>query len=154
MNTLAEAKQFINDGREEDVNCPCCGTLAKVYARKFNHGMVASLIYLYGTWKRGDRYVFLRNEIPRKVLKANQYQLPAYWGLMKKRTVDGKPQEGQWRITGKGIRFLHRKLKVPQYALLYKGDCLGFRGNLIGPKDAVGVHFDFRELMNTVISNL
>ena len=44
METIKEAKEHLRNNFEEGIDCPCCGQFVKLYKRKLNSGMAATLI--------------------------------------------------------------------------------------------------------------
>lgn len=146
--TLQEARSWLRDQLDTGQHCPCCTQLAKVYRRKINSGMAVALIAMYrhagGEW-------FRMPEIAHRWQSRSEAQL-AYWGLIEESTEkreDGG-RAGWWRITPQGLRFVTDDELLPKYARIYDGRCLGFAGEPLGIRDALGTVFSYRELMDGI----
>lgn len=148
--TLAQAKADLDDKIEDGTRCECCGQFAKVYKRKLTTTTAASLIKLYVMC--GTDYFHL----PRVLVDAGRQQADetktAYWGLIERRPADDQEHPGKhhgiWRITEKGVDFIHGRLSIPKYALIYNNTVLGFDdADMVDIEDALGTKFNYRELM-------
>ena len=144
-HTLAEAREWLRDHREEGASCPCCGQLAKVYYRKLNARMARALITM---WKeRGTDWCHVPTVVGDRGGDATKL---VYWGLIEETTEkreDGG-RAGWWRVTADGERFVKGQLMVPGYARVYNKRCLGVTGELVGIQDALGSKFNYDELMH------
>ncbi len=126
-------------------HCPCCRQFAKVYRRKLTSATGATLVRMYREARQGFVHVpSLGNRRPAEESKAR------YWGLVESRgdyREDGAKWSGYWRLTDTGVGFVCRRYRVPAYALIYDGRCLGLEGDPVGIDDVLGNRFDYRELM-------
>lgn len=125
--------------------CPCCAQFAKVYRRKLTASTGMALVSMYR--EAGQRFVhvpdLLRN-------KAADEAKARYWGLIESRgdyRDDGSRRSGFWRLTDSGVAFVRRRIRVPRYALIYDGRCLGLEGEPVGIAEVLGNRFDYGELM-------
>lgn len=143
--TLAEAKAILRQLVDEGEKCPLCTQLAKVYRRKVNAGMARSLIEMYRVGGTLD-WVHVPTQIGARSREEGKL---AYWGLVEEETAkreDGG-RAGYWRVTAKGVRFVREKIKVPKYARVYDGRCLGLTGDEVSIREALGSKFSYDELM-------
>jgi hypothetical protein len=143
-SSLLEAREYVRMNRDEGVECPCCGQLAKVYRRTINAGMARTLIEAY----RADlaRGFIHTPSLPCDSHEASQL---SWWGLLEEELVrrpDGG-RAGYWRVTDRGVAFVRGAAQVPKYALIYDGDVLGTAGDLVGIRYCLGKRFDYGELM-------
>lgn len=145
--TLGEARALLRTLVDDGARCPCCTQFAKVYRRKINSTNARSLITL---WRAGGADTFLHApSLPGDTHEISQME---WWGLIEEEKVlrpDGG-RAGWWKITPTGVAFVSDNLRLPKYALVYDGRCLGLRGDLTGIRDALGSRFDYRELMDGV----
>ena len=146
---LEIARQEVEDGKDEGVTCRCCGQFCKLYRRKLNSNMAAFLCRLV---VRFDGETPIHHSEIRDSKQGRDYPHLAAWGLMfDSPSPDGKKRRsGWWTPTSKGIDFAHRRIRVPQYALVFDGKVEGYGGEDIGVVDALGDRFDYREMMGGV----
>lgn len=144
--TLHEARALLRELVDDGAECPCCRQFAKVYKRKLNAGMSASLIALYraagrtvGTFVHGP-----------SVTTNHEYAQLSWWGLIEEEKVrrpDGG-RSGWWCVTPKGEAFLHGEILYgSSHARVYDGRVLGFTGKNITIRDTLGDRFNYDELM-------
>ena len=72
-----------------------------------------------------------------------------YWGLVEEQS-DARPDGGRagyWRVTRLGRLFVLARVKLPEYAQVYNGECLALAGPRIGIQQALGKGFSYAELM-------
>lgn len=147
--TLLEARAWLLRQLDNGARCPCCSQLAKIYRRKINSGMARSLIAMY----RADPdlgWMHVPTVIGRQ--SAEEGKL-AYWGLVEETTeprADGG-RAGWWRLTESGQAFVLGRSRVPKYARIYDGACLGFDATgTVTIRDALGTGFHYDDLMQGV----
>lgn len=144
--TVEEAQAYINENREEGVECPCCGHKSKVWEKPLIGTAVADLIRLVRFWEK--------NGVPAHISefttqRSNFYTL-SYWGLIMKGEVEvdnKKRSSGYWVPTIKGGDFVEGKITIPSIAATYNNKLVEFRGRQIGVKEALGKKFNYEELM-------
>lgn len=143
--TLDQAKRIMAHKTNDGIDCPLCEQFAKIYKRKLNAAMAASLIKM---WKIAGTNV---QHIPTTMLGSSREEGKlAYWGLVAEETTlraDGG-RAGYWAVTDFGEKFIHGAVNVYSHAQVYNGRCLGFTGVAISIKEALGIKFDYRELMS------
>lgn len=148
--TLREAKQWLERNKEEGVTCPCCGQFAKVYTRKLNSGMAASLIWLVKRFHITNDWIDVPATGPIWVQRSRELAKLEHWKLVECKTEPSKRgarTSGLWRPTGEGIHFAAEEVSLPKYARIYDGMFLSHpdRG-LTTIRDALGDHFNYDDL--------
>lgn len=141
---LAEARAWLRDRIDDGAECPCCTQFSKVYRRKINSGMARSLILLYR--RCGLAYGYVPDVVGSRSREEGKL---AYWGLVAEMPVareDGG-RAGWWCVTELGEQFARNLIRVPKYARVYNGRCLGLVGDGVDVLDALGDKFDYAELM-------
>ncbi len=148
MTTLAEAQELLRGQVDQGARCPCCTQYAKVYRRKINSGMAHALIIMF---RHARRDWFKMPDISDRWQSRDEAIL-AYWGLivesLDKRDDGGRA--GWWQITDVGERFVLDQMRLPKYARIYDGRCLGLVGEPQGIRDALGTKFNYRDLMDGI----
>jgi hypothetical protein len=144
---LAEARQWLELMKyDEGVHCPCCGQFAKVYWRTITSSMARALILF---WREGGTTGWVHGPSIVAGSRADEGKL-RYWGLIEEaagRREDGG-RLGFWRVTDAGERFVMEAVRVPKYALIYDGACVGFEDDeTMGIRDALRARFSYDELM-------
>lgn len=145
--TLAEAQDWLRERVDDGEECPCCEQLAKVYRRKIHTTMARDLVTAWT--KAGDDWFHL----PTLLDGRHQGDFPkfAHWGLIQEHPGDrddGSSRAGWWRITPLGAAFIRDNARVPKYARIYNGRVLGFTGDPVGIRDALGTRFRYDDLMS------
>lgn len=129
--------------------CPTCTQHAQVYRRTINSGMARSLIALLRLDQDDpDGWVHVPTQIGARSREEGKL---AYWALAEEERAvrpDGG-RTGYWRITRHGRAFALGLVRVPKYAQVYDGRCLGLetRGDYVDIHDALGKSFDLNELL-------
>jgi hypothetical protein len=157
MNTIEEAKQFIRDNCEKKgVSCPVCNQLVKIYNRKFNSGMARILIEIFrydAESKPENGYFHIHRVMTARRLNATnmEYSKLKYWGFIESKKESALPEKkstGFWRITEKGKSFVQNKIMVYSHIVLdQNGRFLGYNGEYIDIRSALGQKFNYSELM-------
>ena len=168
-STLEEAQDWLRKRLDEGAKCPCCKQHAKIYKRKLNSGMAASLIAFAkvtqqtqpkdGWLKVPDDFVQTTKLVT--VLANREYNKLKHWGLLEGQTPDQSleadtPYSGMWRITELGLKFVRGDAKVARHVYLYdnrqmKGPTTGTVEE-IDIKQALGDKFNYVELMESAAS--
>jgi len=142
--SVADAKKELAINFNEGMDCPCCGQLVKQYRRSISNQMAKSLIKLYhlpiGFHHRRDFD---------EGFTCGDFAKLKYWNLIhpKENEDSEKKDSGVWRTTSAGMAFVRNTLKVSKYALIYNGDLRGYEGKLIDIEQALGLKFNYEELM-------
>lgn len=146
MNTpLGEVVAWLRENLNSGVNCPACTQLAKVYRRKINSGMAHALIEMY---RHARREWFYLPDITDRWQGRDEAGL-RYWGLTEEAS-EPRPDGGRagwWRVTEEGERYVNSLLRMPKYAQVYDGRCLGLEGEPVSIREALGSKFNYDELM-------
>jgi hypothetical protein len=139
--SLMQAQDWLREQVDEGIHCPLCLQYAKVYKRAINSGMARALIVMY---REGGRDWLHKPTVLRGLgAAARDESLLRYWDL-----VQPDPDRyGWWRVTPRGAAFVYGTVRVPKYARVYDGRCLGLTGPLIDIHEALGNQFSLSKLM-------
>lgn len=149
---LAEAQTLLRPMLDEGHHCPVCTQFAKTYRRSLSSTAARTLIVLHRHGKRDD-YTHLATLLPKvapTLAGRGEATSGHHWGLIVQQAVrrgDGSVNNGHWKLTEFGRAFVLGKAKVPKYARIYDGRCLGYTGDHIDIRDALGKKFRYDELM-------
>jgi hypothetical protein len=145
--TIQDGKKYLRQNFEKGVICPCCGQFVKRYKRKLNSGMAKVLIDLYrhGKTKEVNVKGFLREN---RYKNNHDWTLLRYWGLIKSHNNEEEKDSGVWSITERGLDFILCRLSVPKYVLIFNSKMIGLEGDSSSIIDALGRHFNYKELMS------
>jgi hypothetical protein len=149
--SLAAARDALEEAiLEGGTECPCCRRLAKLYSRAINSSQARGLIALYKAYGRDFGYLQDVRRAHGQTDNREESKL-RYWGLVEEeptRRPDGG-RAGWWRVTRTGEEWVMGNTSVPRYAQIYASECLGLTGEPVTIFDALGEHFNYRELMNS-----
>lgn len=152
--TVEEAFQWVHNNLTTGVTCPCCTQFAKRYKRKLNHNMVHALVLIYKKLRHKNEWLhvpsYLSERTSGATIRGGDWAKLVHWGLIVGKPdtrADGSKRVGFYKLTDEGRAFVEGNLQVPKYVLIFAERCWGTTGALISLKDAIGSHFDFRELM-------
>lgn len=147
METIKEAKDFLNENYKEGCICPCCNQTVKLYKRKLNSGMARVLIAMY---KKGGSFFHVKDYLREYNIKnTHDWTLLKYWGLIEPMDNHKGGQElGYWSITEKGKQFCKGELKLQKHVLIITNKMIGFSSEDTDIVESLGNHFDYNELMN------
>ena len=150
IDTLKDARDYVNANRVEGVHCPCCGQMARDYRRKLNTIMARALIWLVRTSASGDEWVDIGLQAPRWFHRGGgEFAKLAHWGLIEERLIPstrGGRTSGIWRPTDKGVSFARNEIAIASHVTLYDNHIVGISNTSITIRQALGEHFDFQEL--------
>lgn len=143
---LDEARRWLRQQADEGAKCPCCNQFTKVYRRKITSQTARAMVLM---WREaGNDYVYMPTLLGRKQADETKAR---YWGLIEEAPEvrdDGSSRVGVWRLTPKGVAFVRGMTRVPKYARIYDGRCLGFDDTeLVDIYDALGTRFNYSDLM-------
>lgn len=130
--------------------CSCCGGYVKTYRRSMNSNMAISLIALY----RHTKGEFVKVEdflIKNGYSRCGDFSYLRHYGFIeafKGVRSDGSTKNGFYRITGVGRLFVEGKETTKEKFLIQNNKLLGFDGKDITIHDALGIKFDYNQLMN------
>lgn len=148
METLAEAKKYLQDNFKKGISCPCCHQFVKLYPRKITSSMSKALIGMFRETKAGGgekEWADSRNYIAiPDVVKF------VHWGILEAQEGqrdDGSKRVGWYKLTEKGIEFVNGRISVPMRVKLYNQKFYGFEGGEVYIYDTFKNRFDYNELM-------
>lgn len=145
---LFEVKEWLQEQLDEGagVECPCCGQYARIYRRKLNANMAASLIKAH--MRAGSDWFHAPTVLGRN---DGEFAKLHHWGLVEEERrlrLDGG-RAGWWRITWAGVLFVKGMVTVPSHADLYAGRLLKLDDRCqVTIEAALGDKFSYRELMS------
>lgn len=147
--TLAAAREqwFNRTIKQDGGHCPCCDRFGKMYRRRMNRTMAASLIWLQNA---GDGWIDVPKLAPKWVVRTNQLSTLKWWGLIERMPADptGKVKHtGLWRVTDAGSLFAMGITTAPAWVLTYNDEPIEFSTEQISIEDALGTGFDYRDVM-------
>lgn len=129
--------------------CPCCNQLARIYRWSLYSTAARALILYYRLGRAGTEYVHA-NELKRHGHQGHgDASRLRHWGLAvqeSERREDGG-RSGWWCCTERGRRFVLGVERIPKYAHVYDGRCLGLHGEPVAIRDCLGERFDYDQLM-------
>lgn len=143
-------RDFIEKVRNSNgLTCPCCDQFAKVYRRAVNATMAWQLIRLRNLNKTQE-WVHVRDLVPPGQAGTGDFPKMRYWGLIEEcpeGANEDKKSGGLWRITAEGELYVDRSLHIRKYVLVYNSEPLGFDGEHVDIKNALGEKFSYSKLM-------
>lgn len=152
-STLGQAKAFVHDNWSEGVRCPCCSKHVQLYRTRLNAPMARALLLINGApaqayengWLHVENY-FVHIDI---TIKGVHGKLK-HWKLLEQKENNDEPEKnksGYWRMTDLGRDFAEGKVTVHEAVYLYLDKVRGRDEVAISIKQALGVKFDYDELM-------
>lgn len=146
METLQDAKDYLNENYEKGVKCPCCKQTVKLYKRKLNSGMARTLIAMFNG---PEGYIHVKNYLRENNLRnTHDFTLLKFWKLISPPLENSSGQEvGLWKITDKGKQFCRGEIKVQKHVLILTNNHIGFSNEETSIKESLGDAFDYNELM-------
>lgn len=153
--SLAEARRAFHDRLREGSICPCCDRYGKIIRVKAGSSMTRSLIQIYRYFQspRHDEWLHVVNYLERLRNKDRTWALFRWWQLLEKHgdlADDGNPNNGYYRMTELGNDWVERRTVIPHAIYHYNNQCLGFdESRRVLVDEALGVHFNYREMMNS-----
>jgi hypothetical protein len=150
METLEEARAWLEHHKEDGVRCPCCTQLAKIYTRKLNSAMARDLIWLVRRFKHTSDWIDVSTTAPISLQRSRELAKLVHWKLVEckpEASTRGARTSGIWRPTWPGIMFAENKTALPKYVRLYDGGFLSYPDKGVTTiREALGDHFDYDEL--------
>jgi hypothetical protein len=136
-DTLAEARQRVQDNLRKGSVCPCCDQLAKQYRRKLNKGQAESLKAIYREGRGSERQPVHTPSLMKSAVSREEGKMAMAWGLLEETDPpheDGN-RAGWWRVTRKGEQFVLGKISVPMYGYFYNQGFYGLEGDEVFIQD-------------------
>lgn len=149
---LGEARDWLRQrALTEGSKCPCCSQLARVYRRAMTATTGRAMVAMH---RQEDDWVHLptlvKTQLSDVAHQGGYAALAQHWGLIQEARDAGREDGGRagwWRLTIKGRAFVQDGYRVPKYAHIYDGRCLGHSGEPVGVRDVLGTKFDYAALM-------
>jgi len=155
--TLAEARQFVQEGREhkDGVVCPCCEQRAKIYKRKLNAKMVLALIDLVDLYLSQDTRDWINIHDVKKIQGrpgGGDFAKLRYFDLIVEKERDPEADgdqrsSGYWKPTKKGHLFVLGKWTVPEAVFLYDEKLVREAERETDVRTALGKQYSYAEVM-------
>lgn len=135
--------------KRKGYKCECCGQFVKIYCRTFNANMSIALLFLYRHREQG--FIHLENLMAKAGYKrCGDFSYLRHYYLIEplsEKRADTSNRNGMYRITGRGIMFCEKALKVQENFLMYNNKCQGFEGEEVDIVKTLGKKFDYQKLM-------
>lgn len=152
FKTLEEAKSWLRKQVEEGARCPCCTQLAKIYKRRIYSTMARNLIDLYKMSLASPEVEYFHvGNFGALASGGGDFAKFVYWGLVEEQPKDennkAKRTSGHWKLTNKGTLWVNGLATVQSHVKLYDSRVMGFEGEQITIREALGKNFDYEELM-------
>lgn len=142
---LSEAQAWLQERIEDGETCPCCGQLAKIYARKITAPMARGIIEQYR--QHGREFVHAPTVVGHVTHEFSQL---SWWGLIteERRLRPDGGRAGYWAVSEIGERYVRDREPMPKYAYIYDGVVVRLgtdqHADII---EALGTRFNYYELM-------
>ena len=129
--TIREARAIMRADLRKGTTCICCRQPVKQYSRPLTSSMAMALIIIYNTSQ--SEYIHLEEtfkdmDIPSSI-RGDVPKL-RFWNLIEPKIgtgkEDGNPNNGYYRITEIGRRFVENKASVSSHVLLYNNTMYGY----------------------------
>ncbi len=146
---LGEVAGWVQAHAGEGCECPACGQLVKKWRKTVVSVSVASLVNLvFAFQRRGGGAGIHRDEFLVTPKDTNFSQL-ALWGLVvvEPNTDERKRTSGVWRPTPLGVRFVEGRDTIPRYVVTLNNEVVGYEGDAITVRQALGQRFDYGALV-------
>jgi hypothetical protein len=158
--TINEAQRYMRERIKEGVQCPCCYQNVKMYYRPLSSSMVYGLMLIYREFNRtfGPPVEWLHVENFFKDIKglpsSVRGDIPKlrFWGLIEPFSCgldDGNPNNGMYRITDLGRKFVEGKVLLQNKVKLYNNKFYGFAGPEVDIFVALKNKFNYNEIIKT-----
>lgn len=133
----------------EELRCPCCERMVRVYRRKLHSEMARFLLQLVSLYRKYPRYYSMREIMPRDNKASSDGTYLVHWGLIEKAdgTNTAMAPAGTYRPTELGLRFAHEVEAVPSHVHLLNNKPIGWSDKQITIRKALGSKFNYDELM-------
>lgn len=148
---LSEVRHWLTENAPRGVDCPACSQFCKIYLRQMT--AVPALGVMLLSRPRLNVWIHLTEAFteayPRLAGQGGYRNLGVHWKLIEERRVlreDGG-RAGYWRSNAAGRAYVYEELKIPKYAVIYNGQCLGYVGPLVTIHDALGTKFNLNDLL-------
>lgn len=141
--------------RVAGTHCGACRQFVKIYRNKLTAIPVAALIHLARSrepWTHILTYFANLTHIPaaQRGQFAQKVTILKHYAFVEQRPgkrYDGSRKNGFWRATQLGRDFIEAKITAPAAVYVYIDRAEAFSAAHITVQDALGVHFNYDELM-------
>lgn len=144
--TIGEARQLCAIIAPTGSSCPCCGQYFRIYRRKLNSPLAASLIWLVDQWRLfNGQYIHVDGTAPKFVLRSRELGKLAHWNLVEKKNNPKKQRNkrGLWKPTEDGVKFVDGDITVPSHVYLYDNQVQRFSDVYVTIQQALGDRYGF-----------
>ena len=148
METLIEAKEYINEHKDKGVKCPCCTQMYKVWRKRPISTAVASMCKLFQMQQTTDKYFHLDDfsVLP----KDRNFSQLINWDLVEPMRNNDKDKRasGYWRLTTTGRGFVAGAFRIQKYVFTLNNKVVGYSEEKATVEECLGKKFSYAELMN------
>lgn len=143
MQTIDEAKKFIEENASSGCTCPVCNRPVKIHRRRITDRMARTLILVYQISKKSHwRPVCITEELPqeRGSNPFGDYSYLALWHLLQ------QCRPGYWRITREGANFVEGGA-VPEITYELFNRARSYGPKMVTIQKCLGTKFNYGDLM-------
>lgn len=135
-------------------HCPVCDRWGRIYGRKINRTMAKSLVWICQAEADDDGWIDVPAQGPRWLVQSNQLPTLKWWGLVERRSNEGKNKtkhSGLWRPTAMGLDFVNSGIRIPEQVFTYNDEVQGYGTATVTLRDCFKDNFDYNDTMNTYL---
>jgi len=145
IETIKEAKQYLDDNHDKGIGCPCCNQFVKMYKRKLGSAQSRALIIVYNN---PSEWMHV-SDINKQINIAGDFAKLQHWGLIVQKPNKNimKKSSGLWKLTKKGNDFIVGGITIPSHIHILNNEVMGFSDTHTSIIESLGKHFDYKELM-------
>lgn len=131
-------------------HCPCCKRFGKYNGFTITHKNAQALVWIYQS-AAVDGWVNTAKNAPREFMRAKTFTNMRYWGLIEAHPNDRKEVKGSgyWRITQKGVDYIHGKMRLPKKVFIYNRKLVGYGEQQVYFKECFKEYFNLEEAMSS-----
>lgn len=150
--TLGEVKAELREHWKTDgIVCAACTQLVNLYPRPIHSTMVYLLVRLFLLDRARPDFYHVKDIYDHRAGNgSNDFAKFKMWEMIEQKPkVKGQKgrTSGFWRITEKGKAFVRGEITIPLHALVFNKKCYGFSGQTVSIQEALGIKFDYDQLM-------
>ena len=138
---LEEARRIVREKAEDNKGtiCLCCDKLVKVYRRRLHAEMSLFLFKLYRKHQLYPRFYSMRELYPESNKAASDGSYLVHWELVEKSDAvnSAEAPAGLYKMTDKGISFLHNKEYVASHVHLLNNRVVGWSDKRINVQQSL-----------------
>ncbi len=145
--------------RGEEVKCPCCEGLYKVYHRTISGAMSLAMKWMADrTCHDHTAWVEMSASAgtPKPVIDSREWSRLKHWSMVELCENDDskKRTSGLWRLTPKGRAFIAGHIRVPRCIRILNDEIVDSSEETVDINDTWDERFDYGELMNPAMPPL